>query len=86
MQSSALPELQKDDEGDIGDEKSENVLLKTEPLEFEKGGQATQNKLPDANLGLNEEPPPTFITRNMSPEGKETYFGFIKHDQDISVW
>lgn len=48
------------------------------PPRFEKGGQATQDKLQDANLGADGEVRPTFISGNMSLNEKENYLELLK--------
>lgn len=49
------------------------------PVQFEdRGGYATLDALLKINLGIEDEPHPTFINENMSPGENEVYTNFLK--------
>lgn len=72
--------LKEDDEEIHIEEDDETVEPSQAPLVFEEGSQATQDKLLEINLGLDEESRPIFINRNMSPKEKYIYLEFLKQD------
>lgn len=44
------------------------------------------DKLEEINLETNEDPPPTFISRNITLNEKESYIYFLIHNLDIFAW
>lgn len=69
-------ECNRDDQTEEG--KKQSSLLRY--LQRMRKGQATQDELLQVNLGSDEEPRPTLISGNMSPEKKNVFLAFLKQN------
>ena len=53
---------------------------------MEDGGQATIDELKEINLGIIEEPWPTFISSLLTPEEEERYPKLLVEYKDVFSW
>ncbi|KAL0539564.1 hypothetical protein IC582_023780 [Cucumis melo] len=56
------------------------------PLSLEDEGQSTSDELKEINLGMKEEPRPTFISTQLSDNDENEYVNLLKAYKDVFAW
>ena len=70
----------------LSDAKATNEEVDEAPLALEDGGQATIDELKEINLGIIEEPWPTFISALLTLEEEEGYLKLLVEYKDVFSW
>ncbi|KAG9458311.1 hypothetical protein H6P81_002819 [Aristolochia fimbriata] len=68
------------------DQEEEDFVLKEAPAEFEEGGQATIDELKKIDLGMAEDPRPTFLSASLTAEEEAEYIALLCEYRDIFAW
>ncbi|KAG9442418.1 hypothetical protein H6P81_018272 [Aristolochia fimbriata] len=68
------------------DQEEEEFVLKEAPAEFEEGGQMTVDELKKVDLGIAEDPRPTFLSASLTPEEETEYMALLREYHDIFAW
>ena len=53
---------------------------------FEEGNQGTIDELKQVNLGMEQEPRPTFISACFTSEEEKSYLDLLEEYQDVFAW
>jgi len=64
----------------------EELISTSVPQELEDGGQPTINKLVQVNLGMEDDPRPTFVSATLTEEEREDYRSFLMEYRDCFAW